>query len=125
MKIAIPTRDGRRISSNIKNISGFKIFEIVDGKVIDETFIERIDVNGNSTKSKDDPAPSTESEENELSLISGIKDCQIVISNGLGKKMFEELVRAQKEVYITEAVDARRAVNHFIRQTLRNHPEMA
>ena len=37
----------------------------------------------------------------------------------------EELVKAQKEVYITEAVDSRIAINHFIRQTLRNHPELA
>jgi hypothetical protein len=39
--------------------------------------------------------------------------------------MFEELVKAQKEVYITEAVDSRIAINHFIRQTLKNHPELA
>ena len=125
MKIAIPTRDGRRISSNIKTISGFKIFEIVNSKIIDETFIPKIDINGNKTKSIDNAESPEGAEDDELSLISGIKDCQIVISNGLGKKMFEELVRAQKEVYITEAVDARRAINHFIKQTLRNHPEMA
>lgn len=125
MKIAIPTRDGRRISSNIKNISGFKVFEIIDGKVIDESFIPKMDVNGNGTNSKDNSIPAPEPDGSELSSISGIMDCDIVISNGLGKKMFEELVRAQKEVYITEAVDARRAINHFIRQTLHNHPEMA
>jgi predicted Fe-Mo cluster-binding NifX family protein len=124
MKIAIPTRDGRRISSNIKNISGFKVFEIIDGKVIDESFIPKMDVNSNGTNSKDNSIPAPEPDENELSSISGIMDCDIIISNGLGKKMFEELVRAQKEVYITEAVDARRAINHFIRQTLHNHPEM-
>lgn len=125
MKIAIPTRDGRRISSNMKRISGFKIFEIVDGKVTDETFISKMDINGNSKISIDNSTPEPEPNGSELSLISGIMDCDIVISNGLGKKMFEELVRAHKEVFITEAVDARRAINHFIRQTLHNHPEMA
>jgi hypothetical protein len=39
--------------------------------------------------------------------------------------MFEELVKAHKEVYITEASNVRGAINHFIRQTLRNHPEIA
>ena len=120
MKIAIPTRDGRRISSNIQNINGFNVYEISNGEIIAETYI--------SKKSIQRPEAEADQEnlnEKELSLISAIWDCQIVISNGFGKLMFEELVKAQKEVYITEAVDSRIAISHFVRQTLKNHPELA
>jgi predicted Fe-Mo cluster-binding NifX family protein len=122
MKIAIPTRDGRRISSNIQSISGFNVYEISNGEIIAETFISRKYA---EKKLEELQIDSEDSNEKELSLISAIWDCQIVISNGFGKQMFEELVKAQKEVYITEAVDSRIAINHFIRQTLKNHPELA
>jgi len=122
MKIAIPTRDGRRISSNIQSINGFNVYEISNGEIIAETFISRKYV---EQKLEEMQIDRDDSNEKELSLISAIWDCQIVISNGFGKLMFEELVKAQKEVYITEAVDSRIAINHFIRQTLKNHPELA
>jgi len=122
MKIAIPTRDGRRISSNIQSINGFNVYEISNGEIIAESFISR----KYAEKKLEELEIAEESpNEIELSLISGIWDCQIVISNGFGKLMFEELVKAQMEVYITEAVDSRIAINHFIRQTLKNHPELA
>jgi predicted Fe-Mo cluster-binding NifX family protein len=122
MKIAIPTRDGRRITSNIQSILGFNVYEILDGEIISETFVSRKQVEKQLLESEMDQDNVLEKE---LSLISGIWDCQIVIANGFGKLMFEELVKAQKEVYITEAVDSRIAINHFIRQTLKNHPELA
>lgn len=122
MKIAIPTRDGRRISSNIQSIMGFNVYEISEGEIIEETFISRKQI---EKQIEESDIKQEGEKEKELSLISGIWDCQIVIANGFGKLMFEELVRAQKEVYITEAVDSRIAINHFIRQTLKNHPELA
>lgn len=120
MKIAIPTRDGRRISSNIQNINGFNVYEILNGEIIAETYISK-----KSIQIIEEETDQENSNEKELSLISAIWDCQIVISNGFGKLMFEELVKAHKEVYITEAVDSRIAISHFVRQTLKNHPELA
>ncbi len=120
MKIAIPTRDGRRISSNIQSINGFNVYEISNGEIIAETYISR-----KSIENLEEETDQENLNEKELSLISAIWDCQIVISNGFGKLMFEELVKAHKEVYITEALDSRIAISHFVRQTLKNHPELA
>lgn len=120
MKVAIPTSDGYRISSNAKRIRGFVVYEIIDSKIVKEKYILKNHVNGDNGNNG-----TNEEVVDELRLIAGINDCQIVISNGLGKVMFEELLKAQKEVYITEANDSRIAIKHFIRQTLRNHPEMA
>lgn len=125
MKIAIPTSDGIRISSNVHHIKGFKVFEIISGKIVDEVYITRTKAVNNSIPSAENGNPGPQNHDGNLSMLSGIDDCQIVIANGVGKKMFEELVRAHKEVYITEASNVRGAINHFIRQTLRNHPEIA
>jgi len=121
MKVAIPTSDGYRISSNAKRIRGFVVYEIIDSKIVKERYILKDHVNGDNGNNTSNNGEVTD----EWKLIAGINDCQIVISNGLGKVMFEELLKAQKEVYITEANDSRIAIKHFIRQTLRNHPEMA
>ncbi|MBR9999472.1 MAG: hypothetical protein KFF73_10895 [Cyclobacteriaceae bacterium] len=125
MKIAIPTSDGIRISSNVLHIKGFKVFEISDGKIVEESYVIRAKVVNNPVASGDNRNSLSHGSEENLSFLAGIDDCQIVIANGVGKKMFEELVKAHKEVYITEASNVRGAINHFIRQTLRNHPEIA
>lgn len=125
MKIAIPTSDGIRISSNVQQIKGFKVFEITAGKIVDEIYITRTKEINNSIPPADHENSTPHDHDESLSILSEIDDCQIVIANGVGKRMFEELVRAHKEVYITEASNVRGAINHFIRQTLRNHPEIA
>ena len=125
MKIAIPTSDGIRISSNILNIKGFQVFEIIDGKIVEEKYVMKAKATNNHAAPGENGNPASPHDDENFSFLGGIKDCQIVIANGVGKRMFEELVRAHKEVYITEASTVRGAINHFIRQTLRNHPEIA
>lgn len=125
MKIAIPTTDGIRISSNVHNIKGFKVFEIISGKIVDERYITKTNAINNSIPSGENGNSSPQDHDGNFSILAGIADCQIVIANGVGKKMFEALLKAHKEVYITEASNVRGAINHFIRQTLRNHPEIA
>ena len=87
MKIAIPTRDGRRISSNINSIGGFNVYEITNGEISSETFISRKHA---EKKLEELQTDNDGSNEKEISFISVIWDCQIVISNGFGREMFEE-----------------------------------
>jgi len=118
MKIAIPTNDGLNITSNTKFLKGFKTFEIVDGKVIKDSYVTGLSQLVDNPP-KDDP-------ENILAnpLVTAIADCKIVISNGLDKRLFEDLLKAHKEVYVTETSDVRTAVKRFVYQTLKNHPEL-
>lgn len=118
MKIAIPTNDGIRITSNTKYLKGFKIFEIIDGKVIKESFVTGL----NEIIDQEIPYDPNGLPLNPL--VNALEDCKLVISNGLDKKLFEDLVKAQKEVYITDATEVRIAVRRFIYQTLKNHPEL-
>ena len=62
MKIAIPTRDGRRISSNIQSINGFNIYEISNGEIIAETYISK-----KSIQRLEEEADQENSNEKELS----------------------------------------------------------
>ncbi len=118
MKIAIPTNDGLTITSNTKFLKGFKTYEIVEGKVLKESY-----VTGEKPATGSDLLDVLEFDPVNP-LVEAIKDCKIVISNGLDKKLFEDLLHAHKEVYVTEASDIRIAIRRFIRQTLKNHPEL-
>ena len=118
MKIAIPTNDGLSITSNTKYLKGFKTFEILDGKVIKESYVTGLNQFVDSY-SKEDPAVFLENP-----MVTAINDCKIIISNGLDKKLFEDLLKAHKEVYITETTDVRTAIRRFVYQTLKNHPEL-
>jgi hypothetical protein len=118
MKIAIPTNDGFSISSNTKYLKGFKTFEIVEGKVINESFLTGLN------QITDQEISFGPGELTANPLVKAIEDCKLVISNGLDKKLFEDLLKAHKEVYITDATEVRIAVRRFIYQTLRNHPEL-
>lgn len=118
MKIAIPTNDGLCITSNTKYLKGFKTFEIVDGKVIKESFLTGLnDITDHAISLDLNGTPVNP-------LVKAIEDCKLVISNGLDKKLFEDLLKAHKEVYITDATEVRTAVRRFIYQTLKNHPEL-
>ena len=118
MKIAIPTNDGFSITSNTKYLKGFKTFEIIDGKVIKESYLTGLnEMTDHQISFDQDGLPCNP-------LVNAIEDCKLVISNGLDKKLFEDLVKAHKEVYITDATEVRIAVRRFIYQTLKNHPEL-
>ena len=118
MKIAIPTNDGQNITSNTKFLKGFKTYEILDGKVMKENYITGMNLFHKL------PVEETEDITANNPLVAAIEDCKIVISNGLDKKLFEDLLKAHKEVYVTESTDVRIALRRFIQQTLRNHPEL-
>ncbi len=118
MKIAIPTNDGFSITSNTKFLKGFKTFEIQDGKVMKESYVTGLNAPLEDTLINASPGHDVNP------IVTAIDDCKIVISNGLDKRLFEDLVKAHKEVYVTEASEVRLALRRFIHQTLKNHPEL-
>ena len=115
MKVAIPTNDGIRIISDFDKIEGFKIFEIIDGSIHHERFI----TNFTSQFNDQDDFINNYNNKPEKPLkpiFRAIEDCKVVISNGISKKLFEDLVLAKKELYITEADDVRSAIRNYIRR---------
>ncbi|MFC2123247.1 NifB/NifX family molybdenum-iron cluster-binding protein [Bacteroidota bacterium] len=115
MKVAIPTNDGIRIISDFRKIEGFKIYEIENGTILHERFITNFT---SRFFSQDDTFPNQNNKNNKpvKPIIRAIEDCKVVISNGISKELFEDLVQVEKEVYITEASDVRSAIRNFIRK---------
>jgi len=115
MKVAIPTNDGIRIISDPCKVKGIKIFEIENSSIRKEQFIQ---INEYDFFPENNPLNNhiNNSEKSIKPLIQAMEDCEIVISNGVCKLLFEELVKAEKEVYITETNNVRPAILSFIRR---------
>ncbi len=115
-KIAIASDDGISISSHFGRTKGFVIFEIVDKEIKGREY--RLNTFTRHAKGimdfKGDPHSV---------IISALSDCKVVISHGMGRRIYEDLKRAGIEVYITDETDVEHALELYLKGELVNRPE--
>jgi len=120
MKIAIASDDGKTISSHFGRTRGFVIFEI-EGKEIkkqeyrNNTFTGHVRGLEGANHSFDRHRP----------ILEALEDCQVVISHGMGRRIYDDLKNADIEVFITEEMDAEVALNLYIKGHLIDRPELS
>ncbi len=113
MKIAIASDDGKVIASHFGRTRGFIIFES-DIKSIGKpeyrlnTFTGHARGQEGADHSLDRHAP----------ILAALSDCQVVISHGMGRRIYEDLKQANIEVFITDETDAERSVELYIQGKL-------
>jgi predicted Fe-Mo cluster-binding NifX family protein len=119
MKIAIASDDERTIASHFGRTRGFIIVE-TDGKTIGKqeyrpnTFTGHARGMEGADHSLDRHAP----------ILSALADCQVVISHGMGMRIYQDLSQANIKVFITEETDAQHASQLFIQGKLIDRPEL-
>ncbi|HEX7319275.1 MAG TPA: NifB/NifX family molybdenum-iron cluster-binding protein [bacterium] len=119
MKIAIASDDGKTISSHFGRTRGFVIFEI-EGMEIkkqeyrDNTFTGHARGLEGSNHSFDRHAP----------ILEALSDCGVVISHGMGRRIYDDLSNAKIEAFITEIEDVENALKLFLNGNLVNRPEL-
>lgn len=112
MKVAIATDDKETISNHFGKAKGFMIFEIQKGKVIDKIFRENIGKNTGECGSC-----------NHSAMINNLKDCTIVISYGMGQKIYNDLLDNKITPIVTEERTIEKALDQFLSNHLKNHLE--
>jgi len=120
MKIAIASDDGKTIASHFGRTRGFIVLES-DGKSIGtqeyrpNTFTGHARGLEGADHGLDRHAP----------ILNALSDCQVVISHGMGRKIYEDLKQANIEVFITDETDAERAIALYIQGKLTDRPELS
>jgi predicted Fe-Mo cluster-binding NifX family protein len=109
MKIAIASDDKKTISHHFGRALGFAVFNIQNGKVIDRDYRENIGKNSGECGSCDHPA-----------MIKNVKDCEIVISYGMGQRIYDDLVNSNITPIVTEEITVEGALNQFLKKQLAN-----
>ena len=119
MNMAIASDDGVNIASHFGKTKGFLIFNI-QGARITEHYYKNNTFTGH--------ARGLSGHGHEIDrhgpILDALKDCKVVISKGMGKKIYDNLQNAGKEIFITEEINAKVAADLYIRDQLVNRPEL-
>lgn len=109
MKVAVASDDGKHISHHFGRALGFEVFEIKDNKIINRKYRANIGKSSGECGSC-----------NHSLMIQNIKDCDIVISYGMGQGIYRDLAENDIKPVITEEITVNDAINKFIKNELNN-----
>lgn len=109
MKIAIASDDKITISHHFGRAQGFSIFEIDKNKILSQEY------RANNGKSNGNCGSC-----NHAMMIDNIKDCQVVISYGMGKKIYNDLTSNNISAIVTEEKTVKEALEKFMKDDLKN-----
>jgi len=109
MKVAVASDDRILISEHFGRALGFEVFTINDGEIIGQERRENIGRSNGECGSCDHNI-----------MIENIKDCDIVICYGMGKRIYSDLTKNDIQAFITEEKTVNSAINKFINNELKN-----
>jgi predicted Fe-Mo cluster-binding NifX family protein len=119
MKIAVASDDGKTIAGHFGRVRGFVICSIEEGKVKSSeyrpnTFTGHARGLEGADHGIDRHGP----------ILEALSDCRAVISGGMGRRIQEDLARANIEVFVTEHGDVESAVESYLSGRLVNRPDL-
>jgi predicted Fe-Mo cluster-binding NifX family protein len=119
MKIAIASDDEKIISSHFGRTKGFVIFEAEDKTVKNREY---------RPNTFTGHARGLEGAGHELNrhtpILNALKDCKVVISHGMGRRIYDDLKGIGVEVFITDETDVNKAIDSYLTGALVDRPEM-
>ena len=110
MKIAIVSDDEKTISHHLGRALGLVIFDIENNKVVSRTYRKNIGKSTGECSSCD-----------HLAMINNVKDCEMVISYGMGQRIYSDLTNNNITPIVTEERTVDEALNQFLKKQLKNH----
>lgn len=120
MKIAIASDDGKTIASHFGRTKGFVVLATDGDGVGDRGYLP------NTFTGHALGLEGTEHEvDRHAPILDALADCQVVISHGMGRRMYDDLKQTDIEVFITDETDAERAAELYIQGELTDSPDRA
>jgi predicted Fe-Mo cluster-binding NifX family protein len=118
MKIAIASDDGKTISSHFGRTKGFVVFE-VEGKEIKGQEYRPNTFTGHARglEGKHDA-------DHHGPILNALSDCKVVISHGMGRRIYDDLKNANIETFITEETEVQKALEMYLNGRLVDKPEI-
>ncbi len=120
MKIAIASDDGKHIASHIGRAKGFVIVEL-EGKTIKTQEYRPNTFTGHARGLEHAP----HAQDRHGPLLNALNDCQVVISHGMGRRIYEDLKHAGFEVFMTNETEIQKVLELYLNGKLIHQPELA
>ena len=119
MNIAIASDDGINIASHFGKTKGFVVFNVQDENITKQWYRENtftghargLEGHGHGV---DRHGP----------ILEALKDCDVVISKGMGRRIYEDLKQAEIDVFITEEINVKGAAELYLKNELVDRPEL-
>jgi predicted Fe-Mo cluster-binding NifX family protein len=123
MKIAIPSADGKTIFPHFGRTQGFAILGIEDNTIKTRDLVQN-----NFTGHARGHHHSHSHEEGHQAhshsgILAALNECPVVIANGMGRRLYDDLMSAGKEVFITRETDIDKAVEAYFAGNLDHDPD--
>lgn len=125
MKVGIASDDQVNISRHFGRTRGFVITEIEDGKVVGNEY--RVNTFSHHAKTGGVDHGHSHSQGHGHShdaILNALSDCQVVVSRGMGRRIYDDLRGVNIESMITNVSTVEDAVKAYIQGSLQNYPEI-
>lgn len=119
MKIAIVSDDGKTIGSHFGRTRGFVIFEVDGNKLVKQEYLPNT-FTGHARQME-----GRQNIDRHGTVIKALSGCKAVISHGMGRRIYDDLINAGIEVFITDEVDVKKALELYLKGNLKDRPDMA
>jgi predicted Fe-Mo cluster-binding NifX family protein len=118
MKIAVASNDGNTILSHFGRARGFVIVEVEDGKLKNKRYVP------NTFTGHAMGLHHGGEHHGHENIIAALSDCEVIISHGMGKRLYDDLTRAGKQVYVTDETQVDKAIELYLNGKLKNVSEL-
>jgi predicted Fe-Mo cluster-binding NifX family protein len=119
MKIAIASDDGKNISSHFGKTRGFVVFE-VEGKEVKAREYRLNTFTGHARGGE-----GMHNIDHHGPILDALKDCNVVISCGMGRRIYDDLRAAGIESFITDEINVDNALKLYLEGSLIDKPDMS
>ncbi len=115
MKIAIPSNDREMVSKHFGRSEGFIIVEIEDNKIVNKEY-KKNDFTGHAQglhheHKVHDHGHGHHSHEG---IFKALGDCSVVISGGMGQKLYQDFLERKITTYLTKETDIDIVLEQFV-----------
>jgi predicted Fe-Mo cluster-binding NifX family protein len=118
VKIAVASDDGKTIAPHFGRTLGFVIYD-TDGKAIKVNKYKPNTFTGHALGLEH----AGHHHDRHSPILTALADCAVVISHGMGRRLYDDLSAAGIQAIITDQTDARGAVEAYLNGQLEDHPE--
>jgi predicted Fe-Mo cluster-binding NifX family protein len=118
MRVAVASDDGKKIARHFGRTRGFLVYDVERSEIRSRRYRKNT-----FTGHAKDVEPEGDSVDCHSAIIAALKDCEAVISHGMGIRIYEDLRNAGIIAYVVDETDADAALSLYLRNALTDHPE--
>jgi len=124
LKVAVVTDDGNTVSAHFGMAQHYLVYRIEDGQIKYRELRDKAahgpGMEGHHHTGGAEPGTVV----THTTMLSNVKDCEVVISRGMGAPMYQFIKNSGMRVFITIKERADEAVQELVNGTLDNHTEL-